>query len=159
VGASAASGTLQVEEIEGLFRSFWQRALLGLHTFIPDQEDIEGWLERLFRARQAFYVDIRRYARAFASPDPSKFKRFIVDVHFYDRDDGLIRLARSIQDGLPDEEIDLHKAVEAAADQSQYAQALRRGYLYLQAASDYFGSEIGPGALLDSLERGKQGVG
>jgi hypothetical protein len=49
-------------------------------------------------------------------------------------------------------------ALHAAATQSQYAQALRRGYLYLEAASGYFERQIKEGALADALERGKQGV-
>jgi hypothetical protein len=156
--SSAAARALQVNEIEGALRAMWQRALIALHTFIPDQEDIDGWLERLFKLRQRFYVDLRRYAEAFADPDPDKVRRFIVDTHFYDRQDGLIRLARSIQRGESDGTIDLEAAVRDAASQSQYAQALRRGYVYLQAASGFFEGRIDRDALMDALERGKQGV-
>jgi hypothetical protein len=156
--SSPAARAFEVDEIESLFRSVWQRALIGLHTFIPDQEDIDGWLERLFKTRQRFYVDIRRYASAFADPDPDKVKRFIVDVHFYESQDPLIRLARSIQRGDPDAGIDLQEALEAAAVQSQYAQSLRRGYLYLQAANDFFERRISGLTFRDRLEPGKQGV-
>jgi hypothetical protein len=136
----------------------WQRALVGLHTFIPDEQDIDGWLGRLFKMRQCFYVDIRRYAEAFADPDPDKVRRFIVNVNFYDDSDPVIRLARSIQMATPDTTIDLSAAIEAAASQSQYAQALRRGYVYLQAASDLFERRIDEETFQDRLERGKQGV-
>jgi hypothetical protein len=156
--SSVAPQAFQVDAIEGVFRSFWQRALIALHTFIPDQEDIDGWLERLFKTRQLFYVDIRRYAEAFANPDADKVKRFIEEVNFYDRDDALVRLARSIQGGTADRTIDLDEAVGAAATQSQYAQVLRRGYLYLLAASDYFEHKIDQETFKDRLERGKQGV-
>ena len=158
MASSPAAQAFQADEIESLFHSIWQRALIGLHTFIPDQEDIDGWLERLFRTRQLFYVDIRRYANAFADPDPDKVKRFIVDVHFYEGQDPLIQLARSIQRGALDAGIDLQEALEAAASQSQYACALRRGYLYLQAASDFFERRIDEQTFKDRLERGKQGV-
>ena len=158
MASAPATQAFDVGEIESLFRSVWQRALIGLHTFIPDQEDIDGWLERLFKTRQLFYVDIRRYASAFADPDPDKVQRFIVDVHFYEGQDPLIRLARSIQRGTPDAEIDLQEALEAAASQSEYAQALRRGYLYMQAASDFFERRIDEQTFKDRLERGKQGV-
>ena len=158
MASSPAVQAFQTDEIESLFHSIWQRALIGLHTFIPDQEDIDGWLERLFKTRQLFYVDIRRYASAFADPDPDKVKRFIVDVHFYEGQDPLIRLARSIQRGAPETGIDLQEALEAAVSQSQYAQSLRRGYLYLQAASDFFERRINEQTFMDRLERGKQGV-
>lgn len=150
--------SLDVGELESVFRSLWQRALIGMHTFIPDQEDVDGWLERLFETRQRFYVDIRRYAEAFAQPDPDKVRRFLDEVNFYDARDPLIRLARSIQVGTPEIEIDLAAALNAAAKQSQYAQALRRGYLYLEAASGYFVGQVDAAALADALERGKQGV-
>jgi hypothetical protein len=65
---------------------------------------------------------------------------------------------RSIQNGTPDTSIDLQTALEAAATQSQYAQALRRGYIYLQAASDLFERRIDDEAFKDRLERGKQGI-
>jgi hypothetical protein len=155
--SSAATQAFQTTEVEGALRSLWQRALIGMHTFIPDEEDVDGWLERLFKLRQQFYVDIRRYAEAFANPNPHKVQRFILDVKFYDSDP-LIRLARSIQNGTPDTSIDLQIALEAAATQSQYAQALRRGYIYLQAASDLFERRIDDEAFKDRLERGKQGI-
>lgn len=150
--------SLDLDEMETVLRGLWQRALIGLHTFIPDQEDIEGWLERLFKTRQQFYVDLDRYARAFTHPDPDKVSRFLDGVNFYDDQDALIRLARSIQAGVTETEIDWQAALDAAATQSQYAQALRRGYLYLQAASDYFEKQIDEAAFADALERGKQGV-
>ena len=158
MASSAAARAVRVDEIEGVLRALWQRALIALHTFIPDQEDIDGWLERLFKLRQRFYVDLHRYAEAFAVPDPDKVRRFIVDTHFYDLQDAVIRLARSIQRGEPDGTIDLDAAIRDAASQSQYAQALRRGPLYLQAASDFFEGRIDREALMDALERGKQGV-
>ena len=150
--------SMDVGELEGVLRSLWQRALVGMHTFIPDQKDVEGWLERLFQTRQRFYVDLDRYAEAFARPDPDKVKRFLKGVNFYEEKDPLIRLARSIQAGAPESEIDLPAALKAAATQSQYAQALRRGYHYLEAASAYFEGQIDEDALADALERGKQGV-
>jgi hypothetical protein len=158
MASSPAARAFEVDEIESLFHSVWQRALIGMHTFIPDEEDIDGWLERLFQTRQRFYVDIRRYASAFADPDPDKVQRFVVDVHFYEGRDPLIRLARSIQRGAPETGIDLLAALDAAASQSQYAQALRRGYLYVQAASDFFERRIDEQTFRDRLERGKQGV-
>ena len=129
-----------------------------MHTFIPDQADINGWLVKLFKTRQEFYVDLHRYAEALAHPDPDRVKRFIEDVNFYDRDDPLIRLARALQEGTPSRRLIWRSALDEARGQSLYAQALARGYGYLQAASDYFIGDIGQEALKDRLERGAQGV-
>lgn len=153
----AASQAIDVAAVEDLLRAMLQRALIGLHTFIPDRDDIEGWMERLFATRQCFSVDIRRYAEAFAKPDPDKMKRFILDVNFYDRTDPIIRLARSLQHGSADEGIDLADAVQAAESQSQYAQALGKGYLYLQAASYYFDGQLDDDTLRERLDIGKPG--
>jgi hypothetical protein len=150
--------SLDAGELEDALHSLWQRALIGLHTFIPDQEDVDGWLERLFAMRQSFYVDVRRYAEAFADPEPDKVRRFIEEVGFYDDQDPLIRLARSLQAGAPETSIALQDALDDAATQSQYAQSLRRGYLYLEAASGFFEGTIDEVAFRDALERGKQGV-
>ena len=64
------------------FRVLSQRALLSIHTFIPDRTDAEAWLDRLFSLRQKFYVEISRYAEAYYHPDPEKTKKYIVDVNF-----------------------------------------------------------------------------
>jgi hypothetical protein len=155
-----APGILSLDSggLEDALRSLWQRALVGMHTFIPDQADVEGWLERLFATRLRFYVDLARYAEAFSDPDPDQVRRFLDEVNFYDAEDPLIRLARSIQGGAPETAVELSAAVDAAAAQSHYARALRRGTLYLEAASGYFDGSLGEAALADALERGKQGV-
>jgi hypothetical protein len=143
-----AAKAIPVEEVEDLFRAMWQRMLIGMHTFIPDADDIHAWLERVFKTRQRLYVDIRRYAEAYAAPDPEKVRRFITDVGFYDRSDALIRLARGLQRVVDPEarsrrggEGDLpplDEAADRAASGSQYARALRKAYLYVRAASGYF---------------------
>jgi len=140
--------------IDDLLRALWQRALIALHTFIPDESDPEGWVERLLAARQQFRVDLRRYAEALASPDPQKVQRFIADVGFYDRSDPLIRLARSLREGA-EEAIDLEGALAAAGEQSQYARALARGMRYLRAASGYFEGRLGEDDLRRRCEIGR----
>jgi hypothetical protein len=128
---------LNADAVEDLLRAVWQRALLGLHTFIPDPNDIEGWISRLISTRQTWRVDIQRYAEAYANPDPEKLRRFIEEPNFYNPKDPVIRLARSIQHGEP-LDMDVTKAVEAGFSQSQYARALSRGYIYIESATQYW---------------------
>ncbi len=141
-----------VDSLEDLVRALLQRALIGLHTLIPDHQDIEGWLERLIDLRQRYRVNVERYTQALTDPDPGCVKRFIEEVNFYDPDEGLIRLARSIQRGEPAEETDLDEALDAAADGSHYAGALRRGVLYAFAADGYFRGRIGSDEFRTQLE-------
>jgi hypothetical protein len=144
-------------EVEDLFRALLQRALVAMHTFIPDEDDVHAWLGRLFAARQRWHVDLDRYAEALAGPDPDRVRRFITDVNFYDAADPLIRMARSLQQGEAEASEDVEAALEAAAGQSQYALALRRGLLYLRAASDYFEGRLGDEELNDRLDIGRPG--
>ncbi len=152
-----AAECMDAAAVEDLFRAFGIRTLLAIHTFIPDGEDIEGWIERLIGVRQRVRVDIARYARAFAKPEPDKVRRYIDEVGFYDASETLIRLARSIQRGAPDGTIDLDSALESAADGSQYAQALRKAFLYLRAASRFYLGRMPEEEVRDRLDIHKPG--
>lgn len=143
-------------ELEQLFHVLLQRALLAMHTFIPAGDDAEGWLDAVIERRQRFSVDIARYAEALARPDPDKVRRFITGVNFYDAGDPLIRLARSIQNGEP-AGVGLGEALSAAAGGSQYARALRRGFLYLSTASGFFERRLSEAEARERLDIGKPG--
>jgi hypothetical protein len=151
------SAAVPVETLEELFGVIWQRTMIRMHTFSPDEDDIEAWLERLFDARAELYVDIARYAEALLRPDPGKVKRFIRDVNFYDPDDAVIRLARGLQRGERVEADTIGRALEAAASQSHYAQALAKAMGYLSTATEYFGRKIDEDTLNDRLDIGKPG--
>jgi hypothetical protein len=152
-----ASSAASVKALEDLFGVIWQRAMIRMHTFTPDDENAEAWLENLLQVRARLYVDLGRYAEALADPDPDMVKRFLDYVRFYDRDDPIIRLARALQRGGDVGELDLADALAAAPDQSQYARALARAIGYLQAASDYFEGRLDAEALAERLEIGKPG--
>jgi hypothetical protein len=153
----AGAEDISVQEVENLLRAIWQRALVGLHTFKPDHSDAEGWIERLIEARQEWRVDITRYARAFADPDPDKVRRYIEEINFYDPDEPLIRLARSLQAGEADPSVDLDQALRPDAVESKYGLALRRGFGYLDAASSFFQRDIADAELRERLDIGKSG--
>lgn len=125
-----ASRALPASKLERLLTPLWQEALLGIQSSTAPARF------------QRVVLDVQRYARAFHSPDPDLLRRYIVEPNFYDPDDPVIALARSIQKGAPRKDIVLEQAVAAAPRQSQYAQALERAYRYLLAASDYFVRKI-----------------
>lgn len=140
------------------FRILLQRALLGLHTFIPDLTDVEAWLDKLFALRQRFYVDIERYAEVYYNPEPEKTKLYITDINFYDADDELIKLARTIQTGNTVSEDEVHQALKSSRNRSKYAQALVRGLQYLIAANSFFSGEISFDKLKSLLDIGKPDI-
>jgi hypothetical protein len=141
------------------FRLLFQRALLELHTFIPDLTDAEAWLEKLFAFRQKFYVDIARYAEAYYHPNPEETRRYITEVNFYDENDDLIQLARAIQVGDTIVEDAVRKAFETGRNESKYAQALLLGLRYLTATNRFFTSAMKLDELKSTLDIGKPDVG
>lgn len=139
---------LDVLAIEDAFVPMWRQQLLELHSYLSDDEDFGQWIANIvggdgIRPRtERFDVDLYRYTVARQHPKMDFMRRFIAEPNFYDRSDELIRLARSLQRGERDTSIDLHNALKAAEHQSQYAQGIKLGYDYLQAASDYFEGHI-----------------
>jgi len=147
-----SSDGAKVESVFSLFKSLEQRTLLRQHTFVPDERDIDSWVPNLVRWHRDNETLLRRYAQAYSAPDPEKMRRFVHNVDFYDSADPVIRLARSLHEGVTERAIDLNAAVEKAASQSQYAQALHRGFCYMQATNDYFKQVIDEKTLRNRLQ-------
>ena len=82
-------------------------------------------------------------------------KKYYDDVNYYDENDQIIHYVRDIQ-MRGTTEIGLNQAVKTAGQQSQYAQALRKGYFSLKAASDFFDGKISKDELYDALEVSKK---
>jgi hypothetical protein len=133
-----ASDAVSPLVLEDLLGGLLQSTLLETQSFLGKTGDVDAWFDELLDSYQPFTVDLKRYAEAYYSPELEEMRRFIIENNFYDRSDPLIQLARSIQLGSPDTSIDLGRAVEAAANQSQYAQAVRKAYNHLVASSEYF---------------------
>jgi hypothetical protein len=148
-----AAAAMPVAPVEGAIGAVVQRTLLGQQGFAKGETDASKWLARFQRQLQDYYVDIHRYARAAEQPDPDFLRRFILDNRFYDRRDPLIRMARSLQAGKPAGG-DLKPALEQAERQSQYAQTIRQGYLYLAASSEFFEGKIEEPELRKRLDLG-----
>jgi hypothetical protein len=129
--------------VEEYLRVLWQRALIGMHTFSPDPQDMHGWLDRMFTNAQAFSISLEQYRQAVERPDPAKFKRYVEDTHSYDRDDALIRLARRAQRGETPAAGEVEAALEATTEQSsRYARAVRKGLEYVLAGGRLWRGEI-----------------
>jgi hypothetical protein len=131
-------------QLEEYLRVVWRRAIIAMHTFSPDRTDMQSWLNKLLDTLQQFPMSMERYARIAAEWDPAKVKRYLLDTHFYDRDDPLIRRARDIQRGRATTPAAVVEAVAATNEQSsRYARALAKGLGYVLAASRLFEGEIG----------------
>lgn len=136
-GEQGQSATVSRQDLSDLFRAMSQRLMIRLHTFEPDEEDVDGWLERLlaWRTRQQQFGE--RFAAVYLTPDPAQTRRFVTAVNFYRRGDAVIRAARALHRGTLITSDAIQSAAQASATQSLYAQALARGWNYQQAVSDF----------------------
>jgi hypothetical protein len=77
-------------------------------------------------------------------------------VNFYDAAEPIVAAARGIQRGGPVTAGQVREAARIEA-RSHYAQALKMGYGYLRAASDFFAGDMSPEALRERLDVGRPG--
>ena len=111
------------------------RALVNLHTIIPDVDDIDGWLSRLKGVTQEQRMRMDVYREMFNADDPAAHERYIVQTHFYDADDPIVQVAATLREGGSVSGADLDAAVAATTqDSSRYARALAQANGYLRAA-------------------------
>jgi hypothetical protein len=150
------ASSINVSGIEELLHVLLRRALIGMHTLIPDVENPEGWIDRIYRRRQEFHVDLERYNRAITEPDPAKVQTYIAEDGFYDRSESIISTARRLQHGELVSYDEIVVALEAPAE-SHYGQALAIGMRYLKAASDFFVGDLDRETLEARLDIGKPG--
>jgi hypothetical protein len=131
---STSPGKALAEFISALF----QRALLASHTFDPDKQNLDDWLDNLIRKVQPLYIDIGIYTEVFDHPDPAKMARYQVESAFYDAGDPAIRLARAIQRGESVTPTELDAALAPGANHSGYARCLELGSGSLRIASAFW---------------------
>lgn len=135
-------------------QALFQRMMVSMHTFKPDEEDIANWIDRAEELRQKAYVNLERYRKAAMEPDEDMMKRFIIDPNFYNPKDPIITVARCIANG-EDVKIKWDKLLDEKQATSIYAQALRRAFRYVKAANEYFNYEINMDELVERMDIGK----
>ncbi len=136
--------------LEAHFRVLLRRALIAMHTIKPDPENIDQWLDAFLDALQGYPKRLNQYAELAAAWDVAKVKKYLIDKHFYSRQDPLIVLARSIQRGSTPPPGSVEQAVrETDKQHSRYARALAKAIAYLLAAGELFEGRI-------DLEQAKQ---
>jgi hypothetical protein len=148
-----ASGHIHTERVENIFTHYLMLELLNTNVFIHQKADIERFAEKIIDQSQDLYEDLRIYIRAFESPEPFKQQGYITNFNIYNENDSLIQFVRYAQESdKPHPTIKLDDAIEKAQSQSHYAQALKKGYDFLSAASSFFDEKLEKSALYDILE-------
>lgn len=128
---------------ENMYRLLFRRALIGMHTFNPDSQNIDSWFESFFNGLQTFPKDLELYAHLAHTWPQDKVNRYLVEKNFYNREDEIIRVTRRIQQGLavsPGEIVAAKRRTVQSS--SRYARALAKALDYVLAAGELFRREI-----------------
>lgn len=153
-----AAAAVNVGEVEPLLAHEIRRGMLTLHSFVDRERDLDAWMDRAIEEGQDFTEDLTTYFFAYQPPAGRTYEHaekdfFYLDrINWYDAGDEAIRWARALQRGTAQPAVPLQEAVDAARTQSQYAQALYRGYQNVRAAADYLEGRIDKDALYDAVE-------
>lgn len=144
MGSHPASTAVDVTRVEDVFQHKWMAELIASYECVSGSDGLpdEGTIHTVLDQRQTATYRTRWYQEAYHEPDIRHMERFINEPNFYDEDDPIVSLARSIQRGeSPD--VDFADVLANPGD-SQYAVCLAKSYRYLRAASDLFAGENTP---------------
>lgn len=143
MNANPASQHLYIDHFEELMTHNYVAQMVEQCLFTEELNDINTFTEKLVTSSQDLYEDLRIYIRAYENPEPYKIQGYINNYNIYDPEDPLILFVRYVQEnGKAHPEIDIDAALKEASNQSHYARALRRGFDYVAALSDFFDGEI-----------------
>ena len=138
-----ASKKVELGHFENLMTHYYVAEWVRQCSFAGELQDVNKFAEKLVDYSQDLYEDLRVYIRAFNNPEPYKMQGYIHNFNIYNENDSLIRYVRYVQEnGKAHPEINLEKALGEARNQSHYARALKRGYDYAGALSDFFEKKI-----------------
>ncbi len=138
-----ASKHVEMDHFEYLMTHNFVSQWVGLCMFTKQMDDVNQFAEKLVDYSQDLYEDLRVYIRAFNNPEPYKIQGYINNFNIYDENDALIRFVRYVQENeKPHPDINLDEALKKVENQSHYAKALKRGYEYVGALSDFFDKKI-----------------
>ncbi len=144
-----AAEHLNVTPAENVFTHYYMSEFTRLQN-LRDDDDINQFAENIIQNSQNLYEDLRIYINAFQDPEYHKLTAYIYNDNMYDEEDSLIKIVRDIQlfDQYPDSDT-LKKALQTSEGQSQYAQALKKGYDFLFAAGKFYNGNMDKSDLYD----------
>jgi hypothetical protein len=153
MSTNPASQHVAVDYFENLMAHYYVARMVDQCIFTKKLEDVHDFTEKLVDYSQDLYEDLRIYIRAHESPEPFKMHGYIHNFNIYDPEDDLIRFVRYVQDqDKPHPTISLDSALELAKTQSHYARALKKGYDFVGALSDFFDEKISREKVIELCE-------
>ncbi len=148
-----AGANVDMATLEALFRILFQRTLLAAHTFIPDTDDAEGWLDRLFDRLQEMTIDIGHYHRILTQSDPELYRRAIEQVNFFNDKDPIVALAAELRAGETVSPEQFLRRTHLGDRNSLYARMLSASYGYIQTASEFWHGRASEELFFDAITR------
>ena len=141
--SNPASKRVAIDYFENLMAHYYVAQIVDQCVFTNKLEDVNEFAEKLVDYSQDLYEDLRMYIRAYENPEPFKMQGYIHNFNIYDPDDSLIQFVRYEQEnGKAHPSIKIEDALNDAHNQSHYAKALKMGYDFIGALSDYFDKKI-----------------
>ena len=111
-------------EVAQLFEAMAQRNQIRLHTFRPDFENVEGWMDHLLSWTKASKTRHRALAAVYVRPDAEKVARYWAG--FYDANNPFVLLVRMMQASQATTE------PQGKPRPSMYGKAMERGHAVLK---------------------------
>lgn len=141
--ANPAAKNLNIDHFEDLMAHNYVAQILGNCVFTNELKNINEFAEKIVEYSNDLYEDLRMYVRAYENPVPFKMQGYINNFNIYDPADDLIQFVRYVQENnTTHQKINLQEALGKAENQSKYAQALKMGYDFVSALSDFFDKKI-----------------
>jgi hypothetical protein len=109
-------------DLTNLLEVLSRRVMIGIHTYIPDDGDVEGWMERLIRLHDSAHTYWRALAAAYSKSRPEADP-------FYDGSEAILKV---VSDPASPHTQQLREAL-AARPRSAYARALVEAHTLLLA--------------------------
>ncbi len=132
----------QGHAFEDVVKAMFQRTLMAAHTFKPDSDNMEAWLDNLFDKVQPLPLRIDGWCEVSKNPDPAKVEAFGVHTSFYRENDPVIRAARALQAGKTLDAGLKREVFENGASTCAYVDVLQTGLIYLRGASAFWRGEV-----------------
>lgn len=140
------------EDLSPLLKTLQSRAIVRVHTLIPDSRNGPGWVVNMSQWRRDNQLLKEKYVQVYTQPDPSLEDRYINDINFYNPQDSIIQYCRQTQNGEKLVGKQIKESVDAFSDKgSLYAKAVANGVRNILLVNEFLTSRIDKRTFLSEI--------